>query len=184
MRHVEVAFFQEIGDQQFHFRGHGLDLPCKIAVGDQARNRDRQAHDRRAQCFRNPFGDAVRILRIRIGAKRGKHRDQARDRPQQSEQRRDADDDLQDEQSAFEPHDLVPRTGLHGIEVLRLWPVEMTETHIDDPPESRVIAVHDSREPIGGVFVARADGFDLALQHRRHHQIPPQRQPAQDDHGE
>ena len=96
-------------------------------------------------------------------AQRREDRDQARDRAEQAEQRRDADDDLEDDEPAFEPHDLVPGARLHGLDVLGLRPLQMLQADVDDARER------------GGVVPDEAQQFCDARRRRRRAEAPRSR---------
>ena len=82
-----------------------------------------------------PIKVAFRIKRDALGQPRGVvqtgHADVAEqghhagDGADEAEQRRDADDDFEHDQAAFEPDDFMARGGLQRVHVVRLRPVEV-----------------------------------------------------------
>ena len=70
---------------------------------------------------------------------------QSRDRAEQPEQRSDADDHLQHEEAAFQPHDFVPRARLHRLHVFGFGPVQMVAEPVEAMRPSAEGSLRSSR---------------------------------------
>ena len=73
-------------------------------------------------------------------AEQGHH---ARDGADQSEQRRDADDDFEHDEAAFEPDDFMARGGLQRVHVVRFRPIQMVGGEQQQASERRRFSVAD-----------------------------------------
>src|SRR3984885_2960537 len=107
---VAVLAADEFVAERFHLHGEHLDLFAEITPRHQRRNGDEQADQGRLQ----NQADALRKLGgvVEAGcADVVEHRHHADDGADQPQQRRDADDDFEDDEAAFEPDDFPARSG-------------------------------------------------------------------------
>ena len=101
-------------------------------------------------------------------------RHHARDRADEAEQRRDADDDFQHDEAAFEPDDFMARGGLQRVHVVGLRPVEMVGGEQQQASERRRFLRADAAQTFH--VVARPARGERRGDCRRHDLVPAQRQ--------
>ena len=90
----------------------------------------------RAASFKPAYADV---------AEQGHH---AGDGADEAEQRRDADDDFEHDQAAFEPDDFMARGGLQRVHIVRLRPVEVVGGQQEQASERRRFPAADVRSAL------------------------------------
>ena len=98
--------------------------------------------------------------------------DQARDGTQQTQQRRDADDQFQHGEPAFQTHDLAAGGGLNRLGVLGARHAQMAQRNARQRRKGRRIIADQAGKLFGAA--ARLEPLDLMLDHRWQHALAPQ----------
>src|ERR1035437_4243024 len=164
--------------QPFHFDGEDFDFFREITPRDERRNTNEQADERRPQNVADARCQLARVVQPGLAdvAEYGDHADDGADK---SEQRRDADDDFQDDEAAFEPDDFVARGGFERIHIVGLGPVEMRGGEQEQATERRRVFFAEPAE----IFhvVGRATFREPAGDWWRQYIVPAQH-PAAPDH--
>ena len=97
---------QEAIEQRFHVDREVLDFLAVITPGDEGGNRDEKAHERGVEGNGNTGGE-FGVVGEAAGAEFTEEANQAVDSSDEAEKRADADDDLQNDEAAFEFDDFL-----------------------------------------------------------------------------
>src|SRR6266480_3911463 len=115
---LAVLAANELVAQRFHFDGDVLDFLAVITPENERWDSDQQAHQRGVEDERDAAGKFARVIETGL-ADITEERHHPGNRSYQSEQRRDANDDLQHHQAPLQPRDLMPGASLDRVHVFR-----------------------------------------------------------------
>src|SRR5256886_13401614 len=96
----------------------------------------------------------------------GKYMHQSRDRADQTEQWRNADNDFENDEAPFQAHHLMTGTRLNGLHVFGTRSAQMLQRHATDPRQRRRVVMYDAPKPLR--TFARRETFDFMLDYWRH----------------
>jgi hypothetical protein len=78
----------------------------------------------------------------------------------------------------------MPGPGLNGLDILRLRPPQVLEPDLDNPRQSRVLALHQRHEFLDRIPAVRVQKVDLVFNSLGHHEFATKRQTAEENDGQ